>query len=259
MAFIPKSHFGGPAPSANAAVTVDGGLRAYLLRVYNWMTIGLVVTGLVAYMVAETSLRSYFFMTGILPNGTFAVRPTGLGMLTIFAPLVFVMVLSFGVNRLSKEVAQMLFWAFCAVMGASLANILLIYTHVSVARTFFVTAATFGAMSLWGYTTRRDLSSMGSFLFMGLIGIVIASLVNLFLHSAALGFVVSLVGVVLFTLLVAFDTQRIKATYQYNVAYFGPDEIQKRSVYDALSLYLNFINLFTFLLQFMGVRNSNQN
>ncbi|BAT20028.1 Bax inhibitor-1/YccA family protein [Asaia bogorensis] len=258
MAFVPNSRSGNTSGNTGAARvdTVDAGLRAYMLSVYNWMTAGLVVTGFVAYAVAETSLRDLFFQQVLTPGGILT-RPTGLGMLTIFAPLAFVMVMSFGVNRLSRQTAQGLFWAFCAVMGASLSNILIVYTHTSVASTFFVTAATFAAMSLWGYTTRRDLSSLGSFLFMGLIGLVIASLVNMFLHSPAMSFMVSLIGVVLFTVLTAFDTQRIRATYQYYLSYVGPEEMGKRSVYDALSLYLNFINLFTFLLQFMGVRNNN--
>ncbi|RUT26635.1 BAX inhibitor (BI)-1/YccA family protein [Asaia sp. W19] len=258
MAFVPNPRSSSPSQKAGAASfdTVDAGLRAYMLSVYNWMTAGLVVTGVVAFAVAETSLRDLFFHHVLTPAGM-QIRPTGLGMLTIFAPLAFVMVMSFGVNRLSRQAAQGLFWAFCAVMGASLSNILLVYTHTSVASTFFVTAATFAAMSLWGYTTKRDLSSLGSFLFMGLIGLVIALVVNIFLQSAMMAFVVSVVGVALFTVLTAFDTQRIRATYQYYLAYVGPEEMGKRSVYDALSLYLNFINLFTFLLQFMGVRNNN--
>ncbi|GBQ15921.1 Bax inhibitor-1/YccA family protein [Swaminathania salitolerans] len=258
MAFAPKFRSSDPSRNAGTASfeTVDAGLRAYMLRVFNWMTVGLLVTGGVAYAIAETPLGEAFYHQVYTSNGVM-VRPTGLGMLTIFAPLVFVMVMSFGVNRLSRQAAQALFWGFCAVMGASLSNILLVYTHTSVARAFFVTAATFGAMSLWGYTTKKDLSSLGSFLFMGLIGLVIASVVNIFLHSAAMGFIVSVIGVGLFTLLTAFDTQRIRSTYQYYLAYVGPEEMAKRSVYDALSLYLNFINLFTFLLQFMGVRNNN--
>ena len=258
MAFVPNSRSGNTPGKAGTASfgTVDAGLRAYMLSVYNWMTAGLVLTGVVAYGVAETSLRDLFFHQVFTPGGIIT-RPTGLGMITIFAPLAFVMVMSFGVNKLSRQAAQGLFWAFCAVMGASLSNILIVYTHTSVASTFFITAATFAAMSLWGYTTKRDLSSLGSFLFMGLIGLIIASLVNMFLHSPAVSFMVSLIGVALFTVFTAFDTQRIRATYQYYLSYVGPEEMGKRSVYDALTLYLNFINLFTFLLQFMGVRNNN--
>lgn len=261
MAFVPNFRSSDPARNAATASfdTVDAGLRAYMLRVYNWMTGGLLVTGAVAYAVAETSLRSLFFAVGHTAYGAEVIRPTGLGMLAIFAPLVFVMVMSFGVNRLSRQAAQSLFWAFSAVMGASIANILLVYTGTSVARAFFISAAMFGSMSLWGYTTRRDLSSMGSFLMMGLFGLIIAMVVNMFAHSPAIAFVTSLVGVGIFTLLAAFDTQRIRATYQQYLAYAGPDEMAKRSVYDALSLYLNFINLFTFLLQFVGVRNNNGN
>ncbi|NVN04306.1 Bax inhibitor-1/YccA family protein [Asaia spathodeae] len=258
MAFVPNSRSSGSSPRAGTASfdTVDAGLRAYMLSVYNWMTAGLVLTGVVAYAVAETSLSNLFYHQ-VITSGGIITRPTGLGMLTIFAPLVFVLVMSFGVNRLSRQAAQGLFWGFCAVMGASLSNILLVYTHTSVASTFFITSATFAAMSLWGYTTKRDLSSLGSFCFMGLIGLIIATTVNMFMHSAAMSFLVSIVGVGLFTVLTAFDTQRIRSTYQYYLSYVGPEEMGKRSVYDALSLYLNFINLFTFLLQFMGVRSNN--
>ncbi|AQS87128.1 hypothetical protein AA101099_1050 [Neoasaia chiangmaiensis NBRC 101099] len=261
MAFIPNSRSGDQNRYGAAASfdTVDVGLRAYMLRVYNWMAAGLALTGLVAYAVAETSLRDLFFHVVQTMSGGLALRPTGLGMLAMFAPLAFVMVMSFGVNRLSRQAAQALFWAFCAVMGASLSNILMVYTGESVARAFFVSAATFGAMSLWGYTTRRDLSSMGSFLFMGMIGLLIAMVVNIFLRSSEVAFIVSIAGVGIFTLMTAFDTQRIRAVYLQYMAYAGADEVAKRSVYDALGLYLNFINLFTFLMQFMGVRSSNNN
>jgi FtsH-binding integral membrane protein len=167
--------------------------------------------------------------------------------------------MSFGVNRLSRQAVQTLFWLFCGVMGASMANIFMIYTGVSVARVFLVTAGTFAATSLWGYATKTDLTRMGSFLMMGLFGLIIAGLVNMFMHSPALYFATSLIGVFLFIGLTAFDTQRIKATYLQFAQYEGPDEAAKRSVYDALALYLNFINLFQFLLQFMGVRNSGNN
>jgi hypothetical protein len=165
--------------------------------------------------------------------------------------------MSFGVNRLSRPAAQALYWAFCAAMGASLTNIFVIYTGQSIVKVFFITSATFAAMSIWGYTTNRDLSRMGSFLMMGLFGIIIASLVNIFFASGMMQFIISIIGVVVFTGLTAYDTQRIKADYVQFAYAEGTDEAGKRSVYDALNLYLNFVNLFTLLLQLMGTRNNN--
>jgi FtsH-binding integral membrane protein len=259
MAFEPNFRAGGPAAGfAGNVGAVDAGLRAYFIRIYNWMAIGLVVTGGAAYAVAETSLRGLFYHMVETPTGL-ALRPTGLGLLSIFAPLAFVMVMSFGVNRLSRVAVQNLFWAFCVAMGVSLTDILMIYTGESIARAFLVTAGTFGAMSLWGYTTRRDLSSLGSFLFMGLIGLIIAGLANMFFRSSEVAFIASIAGVGIFTLMTAFDTQRIRAGYLQYLSYAGPEEVAKRSVYEALSLYLNFINLFIYMLQFFGVRNNNNN
>ena len=255
MAFIPDSRTYAPSAAADTAV-LDAGLRAYMLRVYNWMSSGLLLTGITAYAIANTSLISLFYQQVATPRGI-AIQPTILGYAAIFAPLVFTMVLSFGVNRLSRSASQALFWAFAATMGASIANIFLIYSGASIARVFFVTAATFGAMSLYGYTTRSDLSKMGSFLMMGLIGIIIASLVNMFIGSTALQFAISIIGVLVFVGLTAYDTQRIKNDYQQFAYAEGTDMAAKRSVFDALSLYLNFINLFMLLLQLFGNRNSN--
>ena len=259
MAFIPE--YRAATGRAAGIAAVDTGLRAYMLRVYNWMASGLVLTGIVAYGIAETSLRDLFYHAVTLQNAmgeTFSVmRPTALGYLSIFAPLAFVMVLSFGVNRLSRTTAQALFWAFCAVMGASLTSIFFVYEQTSIVRVFFITATMFAGMSLWGYTTRTDLTRFGSFLIMGLFGIVIAFVVNMFLHSQEVQFVASVIGVLVFTGLTAFDTQRIKLTYQNYLYAAGPDEAGKRSVYDALSLYLNFINLFMLLLQLTGTRSNN--
>jgi FtsH-binding integral membrane protein len=235
---------------------MDAGLRAYMLRVYNWMASGLVLTGAVAWVIANTSLINAFYPLVQTPFGM-ARSASPLAMISIFAPLAFVLVLSLGVNRLSTMAAQTLFWVFCAAMGASLVNIFLIYTHESIVRVFFITAATFAATSIYGYTTKADLSRFGSFLFMGLIGIIIAGLVNMLMHSNALQFAISVIGVVVFTGLTAFDTQRIKATYVQYAYAEGTDSAAKRSVYDALSLYLNFINLFMLLLQLLGNRNSN--
>ncbi len=247
----------GPGVQTASAAVIDAGLRAYMLRVFNWMTSGLLLTGIVAYAIAHTELSQLFFAVGPDASGRMGLHATGLGMVSIFAPLAFVMVLSLGVNRLSRSTAQLLYWLFCAAMGASLANIFFIYTGGSIARVFFITAGTFAAVSAYGYTTRADLSRMGSFLMMGLIGIIIASLVNMFIGSSGLQFLVSIVGVLVFTGLTAYDTQRIKADYVQYAYAAGTDGAAKRSVYDALSLYLNFINLFMLLLQLLGNRNSN--
>ena len=255
MAFVPDTRATQRSSTSGFAV-VDAGLRAHMLRVFNWMTSGLLLTGIVAFAVAHTALRGYFYQT-VQTDFGLQIRPTMLGVASMFAPLAFVMVLSFGVNRLSRTAAQTLYWVFCAAMGASLTNIFLLYTDVSIVRVFFITSGTFAAMSLWGYTTRTDLTRFGSFLFMGLIGVLLALVVNMFLHSPAIYFVASVIGVFVFTGLTAFDVQRIKFTYTQYLYAAGPDEAAKRSVYDALALYLNFINLFTLLLQLTGTRSSN--
>jgi FtsH-binding integral membrane protein len=247
----------GRTATADAAA-VDAGLRAYMLRVYNWMASGLVLTGIVAYLVANTpELRALFYQPVMTPRGM-AVQPTILAYVAMFAPLAFVLVLSFGINRLSKTAAQALFWAFAAVMGASISHILLTFTGASVARTFFIAAAMFAGISVYGYTTKADLTRMGSFMMMGLIGIIIASIVNMFIGSTALQFAISVIGVVVFVGLTAYDTQRIKADYVEHAYAEGTDLAGKRSVMDALGLYLNFINLFMLLLQFLGVRQSSE-
>ncbi|MGG5821151.1 Bax inhibitor-1/YccA family protein [Falsiroseomonas sp. HW251] len=237
------------------AAQLDEGLRAYMLRVYNWMASGLLLTGIVAYLIANTGAAELFYQVVRTPRGN-AVSPTILGWVAMFAPLVFILVLSFGINRMSKTTAQALFWAFCAVMGASMANIFAIYTATSIASTFFITAAMFGATSLYGYTTKADLTRMGTFMMMGLIGIMLASIVNIFIGSSALQFAISVMGVVIFVGLTAYDTQRIKADYIEYAYAEGTELAGKRSVFDALGLYLNFINLFQFMLQFMGVRQN---
>jgi uncharacterized protein len=214
------------------------------------------LTGVIAYAIANTDLINAFYPLVATPMGMVR-QPSVLAIVSIFAPLAFVLVLSLGVNRLSRSTAQMLYWLFCAAMGASLTNIFLIYTGESIVRVFFITAATFAATSIYGYTTKADLSRFGSFLMMGLFGIIIAGLVNMFFQSSALQFAISVIGVVVFTGLTAYDTQRIKATYVQYAYAEGPEGAAKRSVYDALSLYLNFINLFMLLLQLMGNRNNN--
>ncbi len=225
-------------PAIGAQVDIDVGLRDYMLRIYNYMASGLALTGIVAYAFAESGLYM-------------AIARTPLIWLVMLAPLGLVMWLSFGINRMQAATAQALFWVYAALMGVSLASVFLVFTGESVARVFFITAGTFGAMSLYGYTTQRDLSQWGSFLFMGLIGIIIASLVNIFLASSALQFAISVIGVIVFVGLTAYDTQQIKEMY------FENDDAQtagKKAIMGALRLYLDFINLFMMLLQLFGSR-----
>ena len=252
MAFSPDFRTLPGARSTPQTAVFDAGLRAYMLRIFNWMASGLLLTGIVSFGVAHSDLMNSFYQQGA--DGR--LHATGLAMVAMFAPLGFVLVLSFGVNRLSASAAQALYWAFCAVMGLSLTSIFLVYTNESIARTFFITAGTFAAMSAWGYTTKTDLSRFGSFLIMGLFGVILASVVNMFLHSSGLQFLVSIVGVLVFTGLTAYDTQRIKANYVQFAYADGPEQAAKRAVFDALSLFLNFINLFMLLLQLTGNRRS---
>src|ERR1700724_3749602 len=254
------SPFGRAAGRVDAA-TVDAGLRAYMLRIYNYMSIGLAITGLAAlgvYMAAVTADPA----GDAVRVGKIYLTPFGYAMfvsplkwLFMLAPLAMVMGISFGINRLKPATAQMLFWVFSALMGISLSSIFLVYTHTSIVRVFFITAATFGALSLYGYTTKRDMSGMGSFLMMGLFGIIIASLVNLFLASSPLQFFISVIGVLIFAGLTAYDTQRLKNDYIYGYASQGGAVAERASILGALSLYLNFINLFTLLLQLLGQRD----
>jgi uncharacterized protein len=230
------------------AVETDVGLRAYMLRVYNYMASGLLLTGIVAYAVARTPALMELLYTAS-PSGQ--LQPTLLAYIVMFAPLAFILVLSFGINRIQASTAQALFWVFSVVMGLSITHIFLTYTGTSIARVFFISAATFAGMSLYGYTTKRDLSKFGSFLLMGLIGIIIAGLVNMFLQSSALQFVISVVGVLIFVGLTAHDTQQIKHMY-YEAD--SADTATKKAVMGALSLYLDFLNLFLLLLQLFGER-----
>ncbi len=236
--------------STRAATTaeIDVGLRAYMLKVYNYMLMALALTGATAWVIANTSLASLFFA---MDPATHAFGLTVLGMVGVFAPLAFVLFLSFRIQTMSLATAQITFWLYAAVMGISIASILFAFTGESVARVFFITAATFGAMSLWGYTTKADLSGMGSFLFMGLIGIIIASVVNMFIGSTMVQWVVSIIGVIVFVGLTAYDTQRIKESYSA-----GDDGTiaGKKAVMGALRLYLDFINLFLMLMQLLGNR-----
>ncbi len=233
-----------------AAGAVDQGLRDYMLRVYNYMGLGVAITGIVAYTVYSMAVQQ----TGAgleLTSFGHLMFESAFRWVVIFSPLVMVFVLSAGISRMSLGAAQLSFWGFAALMGASIASIFLVYTGQSIARIFFITAASFGALSLYGYTTKRDLTAWGSFLFMGLIGIILASLVNLLLASSALQFAVSVLGVLIFAGLTAYDTQKIKEMY-----YVGDDGTVagRKAIMGALSLYLDFINLFMMLLSLFGDR-----
>jgi uncharacterized protein len=226
-------------PAIGAQVDIDVGLRDYMLRIYNYMASGLALTGIVAYVFAQY-LEAH-------P----ALAHSPVMFVLMLAPLGLVMWLSYGINRMQASTAQALFWVYAAVMGLSLASVFLVFTGESIARVFFITAGTFGAMSLYGYTTQRDLSQWGSLLFMGLIGIIIASLVNLWLRDSAIAFAISVIGVIVFVGLTAYDTQQIKEMY------FENDDAQtagKKAIMGALRLYLDFINLFMMLLQLFGSR-----
>lgn len=225
--------------AAVGQAAVDEGLRAYMLRVYNYMASGVALSGIVAAFVASS------------PTLLQALYGTGLYWIVMLAPLGFILVLGFGVNRLGAAATQALFWAFAAVMGASLSWIFVAYTGASIVRVFFITTATFGAMSLYGYTTKRDLTGMGTFMFMGLIGIIIASVVNIFLASSALHFAISVIGVLVFVGLTAYDTQKIREMY---FEADSADVTTKKAVMGALTLYLDFINLMIMLLRLFGER-----
>ena len=250
------SPFGRAAGRVDAA-TVDAGLRAYMLRIYNYMSIGLAITGLAAlgvYMAAVTDVPTpeavrvgKLFLT---PFG-YAMFVSPLKWLFMLAPLAMVFVISAGINRLAPSTAQILFWVFSALMGISLSSIFLVYTHTSIVRVFFITAASFGALSLYGYTTQRSLSAMGSFLIMGLFGLLIAMLVNIFLKSTGLDFVISAAGVLIFAGLTAYDTQNIKEMYD---SMDDDGTMGRKAIMGALSLYLDFINLFMMLLRLVGDR-----
>lgn len=216
----------------------DAGLRRYMLSVYNHMAAGLCVTGLVAY----AAVASGFYQR---------IAATPLIWLVMLAPLAAVLFLGFRIERMSIGTARAVFWGYAAIMGLSLAGILLVYTGTSIARVFFISAGTFAATSLYGYSTRRDLSQFGSFLVMGLIGLVLASIVNIFLGSSALQFAISVIGILVFTGLTAWDTQRIKEIY---LAAGAGDHLAKPALMGALALYLDFINLFVMLLQLTGDR-----
>jgi FtsH-binding integral membrane protein len=236
--------------ATSGAVSVDAGLRAHMLRVYNYMVGALALTGIVAWATANSPLMNVLYRQ-VATQGGISLQPTIPGWIVLLAPLALVFFLSFRIAHMSYSAAQATFWGYAALVGASLASIFVAYTGASIASTFFVTAATFGVMSLWGYTTGRDLTGFGSFLGMGVIGLVIAMLVNMFFQSPAINFMVSILGVLIFTGLTAYDTQKIKNYY------FAGDDGEmsgKKAIMGALSLYLDFLNIFLFLLRFMGNR-----
>lgn len=240
----------GSATRTGAAV--DEGLRSYMLGVYNYMAAGIALTGIVAYFVSAAAVVERV-------GGNVALSPFGqmlyaspLKWVVMLAPLAFVFFLSFRVHRMSVPAAQISFWLFAAVMGVSLSSIFLVFTGQSITRVFFVTAAAFAALSLYGYTTKKDLSGWGTFLIMGVVGIIIAALVNIFLQSSALQFAISVLGVLIFAGLTAYDTQRIKDTY-YEIA-GDATMMAKGAIMGALSLYLDFINMFVSMLQLFGDR-----
>ena len=236
------------SPAEARAAEIDVGLRAYMLRVYNYMASGLALTGIVAYVSAGTpAILNLLYAPA--PGGM--IEPTLLAWVVMLSPLAFILVLSFGIQRMQASTAQAVFWAFSAVMGLSMAHIFLTYTGTSIARVFFITAGTFAGMSLYGYTTKRDLTGWGSFLFMGLIGVIIAMVVNIFLQSSALHFVISVIGVLVFVGLTAYDTQKIKSIYREADT---SEVATKKAVMGAVTLYLDFVNLFLFLLRLFGDR-----
>ncbi|MCE2731318.1 MAG: Bax inhibitor-1/YccA family protein [Rickettsiaceae bacterium] len=227
----------------------DEGLRNYMLKIYNFMAIGLLVTGVFAFSTLNfPPLASLMFNIG--PNGEF-MGTSGLGMLISFAPLGIAIYFFMGLGRMSVNTAQTLFWGYAAVMGMSLSYLGIVYTGQSLARTFFICASVFGAMSLYGYSTKSDLTSMGSFLIMGLIGLIVVSLVNIFLRSPAIDFATSFIGIAIFMGLTAWDTQKLKTIY-YSSG--GGEMGQKMAVMGAFTLYLDFINLFLYMLRFFGDR-----
>jgi len=243
---------------AQSATMIDEGLRAYMLKVYNLMALGLAITGIAAFVtfiVATTTDPSTAVAqlgNGVMLTGVgAALYQSPLQWVVMLAPVGLVFFMSFKIHTMSVSAAQTTFWVYAALMGLSLSSIFLVYTGASIVQTFFVTAASFGALSLYGYTTKRDLSAMGSFLIMGLFGLIIASLVNIFLASSALEFAISAIGVLLFAGLTAYDTQNIKDAY-YEAD--GSDVAGRKAIMGALQLYLDFINLFLFLLRFLGNR-----
>jgi uncharacterized protein len=240
----PRIGSGAPATTAGRAEVFDAGLRSHMLSVYNYMTSGVLLTGIVALLFAESgAVFSLFNMT------TGGMSP--LGWIVMLAPLGIVLWMSFGINRISTGTAQVLYWTFAVVMGLSLSTIFLVYTNGSIALTFFATAAAFASLSLYGYTTKKDLSAFGTFLIMGVVGLIVAMIINLFWMNDTFSLVIAGLGVLIFAGLTAYDTQKIKSMY---FAVAGTEFAGKATIMGALTLYLDFINMFLFLLRFLGNR-----
>jgi FtsH-binding integral membrane protein len=239
--FDPRTTTGGFDPAVAVGVpraARDAGLRSYMLKVYNYMSSAVLLTGIVAMLFASSGFAAQ-------------VMATPLRWLIILSPLAIVFAMSFGINRMKESTLQALFWSFAVLMGLSMSTIFLVFTGVSIAQTFFAVAAAFLGLSLWGYTTKKDLSGFGTFLIMGVVGLLVAMIINIFLQSTAMHLAISAIGVLLFAGLTAYDTQKIKSMYAY-VA--GTDMMGKTVIMGALTLYLDFINMFQFLLSFMGNR-----
>jgi len=240
--FDPRTTTGGFDPAVSVGVpraARDAGLRSYMLKVYNYMASAVALTGIVAMLFAGSGFAAQ-------------VMVTPLRWLIILSPLAIVFAMSFGVNRMKESTLQALFWSFAVLMGLSMSTVFLVFTGVSIAQTFFAVTASFLGLSLWGYTTKKDLSGFGTFLIMGVVGLLVAMIINIFLQSTAMHLAISAIGVLLFAGLTAYDTQKIKSMYAY-VA--GTDMMGKTVIMGALTLYLDFINMFQFLLSFMGQRN----
>ena len=231
---------------------IDEGLRAYMLKVYNYMASGILITGFISLFLFKLSVVTSAdgSIAGLTSVGN-ALYNSALMWVVMLAPLGVVFYMSFGIKKMSAAKAQGTFWVFAALMGASLSSIFLIYTGASITRVFFITAGTFGSMSIYGYTTKRDLTKLGSFLMMGLFGIIIASIVNMFMKSTMMYYVISILGVLIFVGLTAYDTQKIKNMY---LASDSGEMMGKKAVMGALTLYLDFINLFIMLLRLFGQR-----
>ena len=251
MEFDKKGILARAKAAAQETTVTDEGLRAYMLKVYNYMATGIFLTGIVALLTFKLSVQEITSAGIILEPLGQAIYNSGLKWVVMLAPLGVVFYMSFGINKMSAAKAQTTFWVFAALMGLSLSSLLLYYTGISVTRVFFICSATFGAMSIYGYTTKRDLTKLGSFLMMGLIGIIIASLVNLFLQSPKMYWIISFLGVFIFIGLTAYDTQKIKNMYS---ASDTGELMGKKAVMGALTLYLDFINLFIMLLRLFGQR-----
>ena len=255
MEFNKKGILARARAAAKETTVTDEGLRAYMLKVYNYMASGVLLTGVFSILFFNLSggYNIQFSSAGIsgLSSIGYAIYASPLKWVVMLAPLGIVFYMSFGINKMSAAKAQTVFWVFAALMGISLSSIFLMYTGGSIARVFFITSGTFGAMSIYGYTTKRDLTKLGSFLMMGLIGIIIASIVNLFLKSGPMYFIISILGVLIFVGLTAYDTQKIKNMYS---ASDTGELMGKKAVMGALTLYLDFINLFIMLLRLFGQR-----